>query len=68
MGLLKMENAYKFPNLCCRAWACRTNLPSNTALRGSGFPQAGLITGSGTTEVAARCGLPPPQPQKVMLI
>uniref|UniRef100_A0A8P0PGC1 FAD-binding PCMH-type domain-containing protein n=1 Tax=Canis lupus familiaris TaxID=9615 RepID=A0A8P0PGC1_CANLF len=64
MGLLKMENAYKFPNLRCRAWACRTNLPSNTALRGSGFPQAGLITGSCTTEVAARCGLPPPQPQK----
>ncbi|CAD7686008.1 unnamed protein product [Nyctereutes procyonoides] len=30
MGLLKMENAYKFPNLRCRAWACRTNLPSNT--------------------------------------
>lgn len=66
MGLLKMKNAYKFPNLCCRAWACRTNLPSNTALHGSGFPQAGLITGSYIMEVAARCGfaLPP----KVMLI
>ncbi|XP_047576640.1 aldehyde oxidase [Lutra lutra] len=59
MGLLKMENAYKFPNLRCRAWACRTNLPSNTALRGFGFPQAGLITESCITEVAARCGLAP---------
>ncbi|XP_059249134.1 aldehyde oxidase [Mustela nigripes] len=59
MGLLKMENAYKFPNLRCRAWACKTNGPSNTALRGFGFPQAGLITESCITEVAARCGLAP---------
>lgn len=59
MGLLKLENAYKFPNLRCRGWACRTNLPSNTALRGFGFPQAGLITEACITEVAAKCGLPP---------
>uniref|UniRef100_A0A452RKD6 aldehyde oxidase n=1 Tax=Ursus americanus TaxID=9643 RepID=A0A452RKD6_URSAM len=65
MGLLKMENAYKFPNLRCRAWACRTNFPSNTALRGFGFPQAGLITESCITEVAARCGL---APEKVRMI
>ncbi|XP_032494351.1 aldehyde oxidase 1 isoform X3 [Phocoena sinus] len=65
MGLLKMENAYKFPNLRCRAWACRTNLPSNTALRGFGFPQTGLITESCITEVAARCGL---SPEKVRTI
>ncbi|XP_027445411.1 aldehyde oxidase isoform X1 [Zalophus californianus] len=65
MGLLKMENAYKFPNLRCRAWMCRTNLPSNTALRGFGFPQAGLITESCITEVAAQCGL---APEKVRMI
>ncbi|XP_061042171.1 aldehyde oxidase 1 isoform X3 [Eubalaena glacialis] len=65
MGLLKMENAYKFPNLRCRAWACRTNLPSNTALRGFGFPQTGLITESCITEVAAKCGL---SPEKVRTI
>lgn len=64
MGLLKMENAYKFPNLRCRAWACKTNGPSNTALRGFGFPQVGLITESCITEVAARCGL---APEKVRL-
>ncbi|MBR6437562.1 MAG: molybdopterin-dependent oxidoreductase, partial [Bacteroidales bacterium] len=39
-------------------------LPSNTALRGFGFPQAGLITEACITEVAAKCGLPP---EKVML-
>ncbi|XP_060050156.1 aldehyde oxidase isoform X2 [Erinaceus europaeus] len=59
LGILKMENAYKFPNLRCRGWACKTNLPSNTALRGFGFPQSGLITEACLTEVAARCGLSP---------
>ncbi|KAM4836062.1 aldehyde oxidase [Thomomys bottae] len=61
MGLLKMDNGYKFPNLRCRGWACRTNLPSNTSFRGFGFPQAGLITESCITEVAAKCGLSPEQ-------
>uniref|UniRef100_A0A8C6RHL3 aldehyde oxidase n=1 Tax=Nannospalax galili TaxID=1026970 RepID=A0A8C6RHL3_NANGA len=61
MGLLKMDNAYKFPNLRCRGWACRTNLPSNTALRGFGFPQAGLVTEVCITEVAVKCGLSPEQ-------
>ncbi|XP_058405526.1 aldehyde oxidase-like isoform X1 [Diceros bicornis minor] len=64
-GVLKVENAYKIPNLRCRARVCRTNLPSNTALRGFGFPQAGLITESCITEVAARCGL---SPEKVRTI
>lgn len=61
MGLLKMDNAYKFPNLRCRGRACRTNLPSNTALRGFGFPQAGLVTEACITEVAIKCGLSPEQ-------
>ncbi|XP_036174431.1 aldehyde oxidase isoform X1 [Myotis myotis] len=65
MGILKLDNAYKFPNLRCRGWACRTNLPSNTALRGFGFPQAGLITEACITDVAAKCGL---SPEKVRMI
>ncbi|XP_066202304.1 aldehyde oxidase [Saccopteryx leptura] len=67
IGLLKMDNAYKFPNLRCRGCVCRTNLPSNTALRGFGFPQAGLITESCITEVAAKCGLSPEQVRTVNL-
>lgn len=59
MGLLKMENAYKLPNVRCRGRVCKTNLPSNTALRGFGFPQAGLIIESCIADVAAKCGLPP---------
>lgn len=60
-GLLKVDNAYKFPNLRCRGRVCKTNLPSNTALRGFGFPQAGLITEACITEVAVQCGLSPEQ-------
>ncbi|XP_037023470.2 aldehyde oxidase isoform X2 [Artibeus jamaicensis] len=65
MGILKMENCYKFPNLRCRGRTCRTNLPSNTAFRGFGFPQTGLIIESCITDVAAKCGLPP---EKVRMI
>ncbi|XP_010615879.1 aldehyde oxidase 1-like isoform X1 [Fukomys damarensis] len=65
MGLLKTENAYKFPSLRCRGRACRTNLPSNTALRGFGFPQAGFITESCIVEVAAECGLSPEEVREV---
>uniref|UniRef100_A0A9L0IGZ9 FAD-binding PCMH-type domain-containing protein n=1 Tax=Equus asinus TaxID=9793 RepID=A0A9L0IGZ9_EQUAS len=64
-GVLKVDNAYKFPNLRCQGWACKTNLPSNTALRGFGFPQSGLITENCITEVAAKCGL---SPEKVRMM
>ncbi|XP_020840560.1 aldehyde oxidase 1 [Phascolarctos cinereus] len=58
-GLLKLDNAYKIPNLRCRGLVCKTNLPSSTAFRGFGFPQAALITESCITKVAAQSGLPP---------
>ncbi|XP_040827889.1 aldehyde oxidase 2 [Ochotona curzoniae] len=57
--ILKLENAYKIRNLRFRGQACRTNLPSNTAFRGFGFPQGTLVTESCITAVAAKCGLPP---------
>ncbi|NXX95379.1 AOXA oxidase, partial [Centropus bengalensis] len=59
VALLKMDNAYKIPNLRGRAYACKTNLPSNTAFRGFGFPQAALVTETWITEVADKTGLPP---------
>ncbi|XP_031813076.1 aldehyde oxidase isoform X1 [Sarcophilus harrisii] len=65
MGLLKLDNAYKIPNLRCRALACKTNLPSNTAFRGFGYPQVGLIMESCIMKVAAQSGLPP---EKVRMI
>ncbi|XP_073502611.1 aldehyde oxidase 1-like isoform X2 [Phyllobates terribilis] len=61
VALLKMDNAYSFPNLNCRGKACKTNLPSNTAFRGFGFPQTGFITETILDAVATKCGLPPDQ-------
>ncbi|EPQ12624.1 Aldehyde oxidase [Myotis brandtii] len=57
--VLKLENAYKIQNLRFRGRACMTNLPSNTAFRGYGFPQGTLVTESCITAVAAKCGLLP---------
>uniref|UniRef100_A0A2K6F1U7 aldehyde oxidase n=1 Tax=Propithecus coquereli TaxID=379532 RepID=A0A2K6F1U7_PROCO len=57
--ILKLENAYKIRNLRFRGRACMTNLPSNTAFRGFGFPQGTLVTESCITAVAAKCGLLP---------
>ncbi len=39
-ALFHIDNAYKWPHLRCRGVVCRTNLPSNTAFRGFGGPQA----------------------------
>ncbi|XP_051841866.1 aldehyde oxidase 3-like isoform X2 [Antechinus flavipes] len=58
-ALLKLENAYKIPNLRVQGWACKTNLPSNTAFRGFGFPQGTFVTEYWITAVAAKCNLPP---------
>ncbi|XP_075612393.1 aldehyde oxidase isoform X3 [Balearica regulorum gibbericeps] len=59
VSLLKMDNAYKIPNLRCWAYACKTNLPSNTAFRGFGFPQSALVTETWITGVADKTGLSP---------
>ncbi|XP_072835144.2 aldehyde oxidase 1 isoform X1 [Pogona vitticeps] len=65
--LLKMDNAYKIPNIRAHARACRTNMPSNTALRGFGFPQSGLLTETWMTRMAVRCGLSPEQVREINL-
>ncbi|TKC45133.1 hypothetical protein EI555_005578, partial [Monodon monoceros] len=50
---------YKIPNLRFQGHAYLTNLPSDVAFHGSGFPQGTLVTESCITAVAAKCGLPP---------
>ncbi|XP_027701881.1 aldehyde oxidase 4-like, partial [Vombatus ursinus] len=57
--VLKSENAYDIPNFRCRGRACKTNLPSNTAFRGFGFPQGALAVENYITAVAFKCGLSP---------
>ncbi|XP_035427453.1 aldehyde oxidase isoform X1 [Cygnus atratus] len=59
VSLLKMDNAYKIPNLRCWAYTCKTNLPSNTAFRGFGFPQSALVTETWITDIADKTGLSP---------
>ncbi|KAM9038260.1 aldehyde oxidase 4-like isoform 1-T2 [Sarcophilus harrisii] len=56
--VLKSETAYDIPNFRCRGRACKTNLPSNTAFRGFGFPQGILAVENYITAVAFKCGLP----------
>ncbi|XP_077174886.1 aldehyde oxidase 1-like isoform X2 [Paroedura picta] len=63
--LLKMDNAYHIPNVRICARACQTNLPPNTAFRGFGFPQGGLMAEAWMTRVAARCGLLPEQVREI---
>ncbi|NP_001265709.1 aldehyde oxidase 4 [Cavia porcellus] len=57
--VLKSENAYYIPNFRCRGRACKTNLPSNTAFRGFGFPQATVVVEAYVTAVASHCDLLP---------
>uniref|UniRef100_A0A8C9L858 Aldehyde oxidase n=1 Tax=Pavo cristatus TaxID=9049 RepID=A0A8C9L858_PAVCR len=53
-----LDNAYNIPNLRVRGHACKTNLPSNTAFRGFGFPQAGLFVETCIVAVATKTELP----------
>lgn len=57
--VLKSENAYYIPNFRCRGKACKTNLPSNTAFRGFGFPQVTVVVEAYVAAVATQCDLLP---------
>ncbi|XP_016051352.1 PREDICTED: aldehyde oxidase 4-like [Miniopterus natalensis] len=63
--VLKSENAYFIPNFRCRGRACKTNLPSNTAFRGFGFPQGTLVAESYITAVASQCDLLPEEVKEI---
>uniref|UniRef100_A0A803SXR8 FAD-binding PCMH-type domain-containing protein n=1 Tax=Anolis carolinensis TaxID=28377 RepID=A0A803SXR8_ANOCA len=56
--LLKCPNAYDIQNFRCRGRACKTNLHSNTSLRGFGFAQAGLSAETWIAAVADYLYLP----------
>ncbi|XP_015270433.1 PREDICTED: aldehyde oxidase 3-like, partial [Gekko japonicus] len=59
--VLKSFNAYHIPNYRCCGHVCKTNLPSNTAFRGFGFPQTALSTEMWVAAVADELGLPQDQ-------
>nr|XP_045603418.1 xanthine dehydrogenase/oxidase-like [Procambarus clarkii] len=48
-----IDNAYKWEALRVTGYACRTNLPSNTAFRGFGGPQGMMFTEDVVSRVAA---------------
>ncbi|XP_048454639.1 aldehyde oxidase 1 [Rhincodon typus] len=52
-----LDSGYYIPHVCLTGFVCKTNLPSNTAFRGFGQPQAIAITESWITDVATKCGL-----------
>jgi xanthine dehydrogenase large subunit len=55
--LLHAENAYYIPNVEFSGTVCRTNLPSNTAFRGFGGPQAVAAMENVIEEIAASLDL-----------
>eukprot|EP00069_Balaena_mysticetus_P006586 bmy_05225T0 len=57
-ALFHMDNSYKIPNVRGTGRLCKTNLPSNTAFRGFGGPQALFIAEHWMSDVAVTCGLP----------
>ena len=52
-----LHGVYNIPAVRFGGHACRTNLPSNTAMRGFGYPQALLILESILDHVADSLGL-----------
>ncbi|XP_077304771.1 aldehyde oxidase-like [Lithobates pipiens] len=67
VGLMDMDSAYKIPNLRCKGTACKTNLPSNTAFRGFGYPQAAFVTETWMSEIAIKTGLPAEKVREINL-
>ena len=55
--LLHAENAYYIPHVDFSGTVCRTNLPSNTAFRGFGGPQAVAVIENIIEEIAVYLGL-----------
>lgn len=62
------SNSYYVPNLRARGWVCRTNLPSNTAFRGFGSPQAMFATENVMRHLAHELGMPEQEIIEINLI
>ena len=58
-ALFHCGNAYTVPNMRVRGHVCRTNIPSNTAFRGFGGPQAMMIAEHYMMDVAETLGISP---------
>jgi len=59
--LLGFDNCYQIRNVQINGRLCKTNLPSNTAMRGFGNPQTICIVETWMQHVAERLNLNPEQ-------
>lgn len=66
--LFHATNAYFIPHVRATAASCRTNLPSNTAFRGFGGPQAMFVLEAAIARAAAEMGLEPAEIQRRNLL
>ncbi len=66
--LFHSTNAYFIPNARIFAVSCRTNLPSSTAMRGFGGPQAMFVIESAISKVASTLGIPREEIQRQNLL
>ena len=53
-AILSLNNAYSIPNVKVVGRTCKTNIPSNTAFRGFGGPQAMFVMETIMTQLAAK--------------
>ncbi|XP_071534093.1 xanthine dehydrogenase/oxidase-like [Panulirus ornatus] len=58
-ALCSLDSAYNHQNLCVTGYSCKTNLPSNTAFRGFGVPQAVMFIEDILSQMAAFLRLDP---------
>ncbi|XP_069810295.1 xanthine dehydrogenase/oxidase isoform X2 [Dendropsophus ebraccatus] len=63
--IFHMDNAYKIPNIKGTGYVCKTNLPSNTAFRGFGGPQAMMVVEAWMSDIVEVCRLPPEHVRKL---
>ncbi len=67
-SLFHATNAYRLPNVRVTAASCRTNLPSNTAFRGFGAPQAIFVLEAAIRRAARQLGIAPESLQRQNLL
>jgi xanthine dehydrogenase large subunit len=67
-SLFHATGSYRIPNVRATAACCRTNLPSNTAFRGFGGPQAMLVIEAAIVRLAEALGVEPSAVQEKNLL
>ncbi len=58
-AMFHSENAYYIPNIKIKGFACKTNLPPNTAFRGFGAPQGIFVIENILAKIAEQLKIDP---------